>query len=157
MLANYPTAKLQDNAQYKADQTKNLNQILGLIYALLIFAVIIAFIGIANTLALSIHERTREIGLLRSVGMGRRQVRSMIRWEAVIIALLGTVLGLVIGVFFGWCVVKALHNQGISAFDPAAGTLIAIMLFAALSGVVAAIFPARRAAKLDMLSSISSE
>jgi putative ABC transport system permease protein len=157
LLANYPTAKLQDNAQYKADQTKNLNQILGLIYALLIFAVVIAFIGIANTLALSIYERTREIGLLRSVGMGRRQVRSMIRWESVIIALLGTVLGLAIGVFFGWCVVEALHDQGITTFDPATGTLIVIVLFAAVSGVVAAIFPARRAAKLDMLRSISSE
>ena len=86
LLTAYPTAKLQDNAQYKADQTKTLNQLLSLIYALLIFAVIIAFIGIANTLALSIYERTREIGLLRSVGMGRRQVRSMIRWESVVIS-----------------------------------------------------------------------
>jgi putative ABC transport system permease protein len=123
----------------------------------LIFAVIIAFIGIANTLALSIYERTREIGLLRSVGMGRRQVRSMIRWESVIIALIGTLLGLVIGVFFGWCVVEALRNQGINKFDAAPKTLIIIVLFAGVSGVIAAIFPARRAAKLDMLQSISSE
>jgi putative ABC transport system permease protein len=157
LLASYPTAKLQDNAQYKADQTKTLNQLLGLIYALLLFAVIIAFIGIANTLALSIYERTREIGLLRSVGMGRRQVRSMIRWESVVISLLGTVLGLAIGLLFGWCVVRALHDDGITSFNPAAGTLIFIMIFAGLSGVVAAIFPARRAAKLDMLRSISSE
>ncbi len=157
LLAGYPTAKLQDNAQYKADQTKMLNQLLTLIYALLIFAVIIAFIGIANTLALSIHERTRELGLLRSVGMGRRQVRSMIRWESVVISLLGTALGLVIGLLFGWCVVRALRDQGITTFSPAAGTLVVIMIFAALSGVVAAIFPARRAAKLDMLRSISSE
>ena len=118
---------------------------------------IIAFIGIANTLALSIYERTREIGLLRSVGMGRRQVRSMIRWESVIIALIGTLLGLVIGVFFGWCVVEALHNQGINKFDAAPATLFIIVLFAGVSGVVAAIFPARRAAKLDMLQAISTE
>ncbi len=157
LLAPYPTAKLQDNAQYKADQVKNLNQLLGLIYALLIFAVIIAFIGIANTLALSIHERTREIGLLRAVGMGRRQVRSMIRWESVIIALLGTLIGIAIGFFFGWCVVAALHDQGITRFDPAIGTLFAIVVFAALSGIVAAVFPARRAAKLDVLRSIASE
>jgi len=157
LLTAYPTAKLQDNAQYKADQTKTLNQLLSLIYALLIFAVIIAFIGIANTLALSIYERTREIGLLRSVGMGRRQVRSMIRWESVVISLLGTVLGLVIGLLFGWCVVRALRDEGITSFNPAAGTLIFIMIFAGLSGVVAAIFPARRAAKLDMLRAISSE
>ena len=130
LLSSYPTAKLQNNAQYKADQTKNLDQMLGLIYALLIFAVIIAFIGIANTLALSIYERTREIGLLRSVGMGRRQVRSMIRWESVIIALIGTLLGLVIGVFFGWCVVEALRNQGINKFDAAPATLFIIVLFA---------------------------
>jgi putative ABC transport system permease protein len=157
LLAKYPTAKLQDNAQYKADQTKFLNQLLGLIYGLLIFAVIIAFIGIANTLALSIHERTREIGLLRSVGMGRRQVRSMIRWESVIISLLGTFLGLAIGLFFGWCVVVALRDEGITTFDPAVRTQIAIVVIAGISGVVAAIFPARRAAKLDVLRSISSE
>jgi putative ABC transport system permease protein len=157
LLVPYPTAKLQDNAQYKADQTKTLNQLLGLIYALLIFAVIIAFIGIANTLALSIYERTREIGLLRSVGMGRRQVRSMIRWESVVISLLGTVLGLVIGLLFGWCVVLALRDNGFTSFNPAVGTMIFILIFAGLSGVVAAIFPARRAAKLDMLRSISSE
>jgi putative ABC transport system permease protein len=157
LLASYPTAKLQDNAQYKADQTKTLNQLLSLIYALLIFAVIIAFIGIANTLALSIYERTREIGLLRSVGMGRRQVRSMIRWESVVISVLGTVLGLVIGLLFGYCVVRALHDEGITSFNPAIGTMIFITIFAGLSGVVAAVFPARRAAKLDMLRSISSE
>jgi putative ABC transport system permease protein len=157
LLDAYPTAKLQDNAQYKADQTSSLNALLRLIYALLFFAVIIAFIGIANTLALSIHERTREIGLLRSVGMGRRQVRSMIRWESVIISLLGTIVGLVIGVLFGWCVVRALRDQGITVFNAAPGTLIFILVFAGLSGVVAAVFPARRAAKLDMLRSISSE
>jgi putative ABC transport system permease protein len=157
LLAAYPTAKLQDNAQYKADQTAPLNAILRLIYGLLFFAVIIAFIGIANTLALSIHERTREIGLLRSVGTGRRQVRSMIRWESVIISLLGTIIGLVIGLLFGWCVVRALRDQGITVFDAAPGTLIFILVFAGLSGVAAAVFPARRAAKLDMLRAISSE
>ena len=157
LLKGYPTAKLQDNAQYKADQVKNLNQLLGLIYGLLIFAVIIAFIGIANTLALSIHERTREIGLLRAVGESRRQVRSMIRWESVIISLLGTLLGLAIGLFFGWAVVQALHDQGITTFDPGIATQIAIVIFAGLSGVVAAIFPARRAAKLDVLRAISTE
>ena len=157
LLKAYPTAKLQDNAQYKADQVKNLNQLLGLIYGLLIFAVIIAFIGIANTLALSIHERTREIGLLRAVGASRRQVRSMIRWESVIISLLGTLLGLAIGLFFGWAVVQALHDQGITTFDPGIATQVAIVIFAGLSGVVAAIFPARRAAKLDVLQAISTE
>ena len=95
LVKPYPTAKLKDNAQYKADQKKQVNQVLALVYVLLLLAVIIAFIGITNTMTLSIYERTRELGLLRAVGESRRQVRSMIRWEAVIIALFGTVLGVV--------------------------------------------------------------
>jgi putative ABC transport system permease protein len=123
----------------------------------LLFAVLIALIGIANTLALSIYERTREIGLLRAVGMSRRQIRSTVRWESVIIALFGTLLGIVIGLFFGWSVVTALHKQGITTFDPAIKQLVIIVLFAAVSGIVAAILPARRAAKLDVLRAVSTE
>ena len=157
LLAPYHTAQLEDNAQYKADQLKSLNGLLGLVYVLLLFAVLIALVGIANTLALSIYERTREIGLLRAVGMSRRQVRSTVRWESVIIALFGTLLGIAIGLFFGWSVVTALHKQGITTFDPAIAQLIIIVLFAGVSGVVAAILPARRAAKLDVLKAVSSE
>ncbi len=157
LLANYPTAKLQDNASYKADQEKNLNQLLGLIYALLLLAVVIAFIGVVNTLALSIYERTREIGLLRAVGMSRKQVRSSIRWEAVFIALFGTVLGIVVGLFFGWSVVRALADDGLNKFSPAISTLIVLVVTAAILGVVSAILPARRAAKLDVLRAVSSE
>ena len=111
LLKPYPTAKLKDNAQYKADQKKQVNQVLNLFYVLLFLAVIIALIGITNTMTLSIHERTRELGLLRAVGESRRQVRSMIRWEAVIIALLGTLLGVVIALFFGWAVIEALQDR----------------------------------------------
>jgi putative ABC transport system permease protein len=157
LLAPYHTAQLEDNAQYKADQLKNLNGLLALVYVLLLFAVLIALVGIANTLALSIYERTREIGLLRAVGMSRRQIRSTVRWESVIIALFGTLLGIAIGLFFGWSVVTALHKQGITTFDPAIAQLIIIVLFAAVSGTVAAILPARRAAKLDVLRAVSSE
>ncbi len=153
----YPTAKVQDNAAYKADQQKNLNQLLGLVYGLLFFAVIIAFIGVVNTLALSIYERTREIGLLRAVGMSRRQVRSSIRWEAILIAMLGTLLGIAIGFFFAWAVVRALHDDGLNKFSPAIPTLIVLVVTAALLGVVGAILPARRAAKLDVLKAVSSE
>jgi putative ABC transport system permease protein len=131
--------------------------LLALVYVLLLFAVLIALVGIANTLALSIHERTREIGLLRAVGMSRRQIRSTVRWESVIIALFGTLLGIVIGLFFGWSVVTALHKQGITTFDPAIPQLVIIVLFAAVSGTVAAILPARRAAKLDVLRAVSTE
>jgi len=157
LLVPYHTAQLEDNAQYKTDQLKNLNGLLALVYVLLLFAVLIALVGIANTLALSIYERTREIGLLRAVGMSRRQIRSTVRWESVIIALFGTLLGIVIGLFFGWSVVTALHNQGITTFDPAIPQLVIIVLFAAVSGTVAAILPARRAAKLDVLRAVSTE
>jgi putative ABC transport system permease protein len=157
LLAQYPTAKLQDNTQYKQDQLKNLNALVNLVYGLLFFAVIIAFIGVVNTLALSIYERTHELGLLRAVGMSRSQVRSSIRWEAVLISLLGTLLGIVIGFFFGWACVRALADQGLNKFDPAVGTLIVLVIAAAILGVVSAIFPARRAAKLDVLRAVASE
>jgi putative ABC transport system permease protein len=157
LLKAYPTAKLKDNAQYKADQKKQVNQVLNLFYVLLFLAVIIALIGITNTMTLSIHERTKEIGLLRAVGESRRQTRSMIRWEAVIIALLGTLLGVVIALFFGWAVIKALHDQGFTNFSPALVQLVFIFVFGGLAAVLAAILPARRAAKLDILNAISHE
>jgi len=156
-LAPYPTAKLQDLADYKADQEQNLNVFLSLIIALLFFAVIIAFIGVVITLFLSIYERTHEIGLLRAVGMSRRQVRSSIRWESVVISLLGTLLGIVVGFFFGWAVVYALRDNGLDHFSPAIPSLVILVLVAFVLGVVAAILPARRAAKLDVLRAIGSE
>jgi putative ABC transport system permease protein len=157
LLANYPTAKLQDLATYKASQLSQLNGFVGLVYGLLFFAIIIAAIGVINTLLLSIYERTREVGLLRAVGMSRRQVRSATRWESVLISWLGTFIGIVLGFFFGWVVVRALHDSGITKFSPAIGTLVLLVIIAFVLGVVAAILPARRAAKLDILSAISSE
>jgi putative ABC transport system permease protein len=157
LVKPYPTAKLKDNAQYKADQKKQVNQVLALFYVLLMLAVIIALIGITNTMTLSIYERTREIGLLRAVGESRRQTRSMIRWEAVIIALLGTVLGVLIALFFGWAVIEALKDQGFSTFSPALLQLAIIVIFGGVAAVFAAIRPARRAARLDILNAISHE
>jgi putative ABC transport system permease protein len=157
VLEAYPNAELQDRTEFKEAQAEQINQLLGLIYALLFLAVVIALIGIANTLALSIYERTRELGLLRAVGMSRRQLRSSVRWESVIIALLGTVLGLVIGLFFGWAVVEALKDEGISEFAPPGGQLILVVIIGGIAGVVAAIFPARRAAKLDVLRAVTVE
>jgi putative ABC transport system permease protein len=127
------------------------------VYGLLFFAIIIAAIGVINTLVLSIYERTREVGLLRAVGMSRRQVRSSTRWESVLIAWLGTFIGIVLGFFFGWVVVRALHDSGITKFSPAVPTLILLVVLAFFLGIVAAILPARRAAKLDILSAVSSE
>jgi putative ABC transport system permease protein len=153
----YPGGKVQDQAQFKAAQSKQIDQLLNLVKALLLFAIFIALFGIANTLGLSIIERTRELGLMRAVGMTRRQVRSLVRWEAVIIALLGAFLGIVIGVAFGWVLVKALSSQGIKVFQAAPSQLIVIFVLAAIFGVVAAIWPARKASKLDVLQAISTE
>ncbi|HLY84191.1 MAG TPA: FtsX-like permease family protein, partial [Acidimicrobiales bacterium] len=132
---DYPGAKVMDQTQFKAETAKPINQLLGLVYALLLLAVIIALLGIGNTLALSIFERTRELGLLRAVGMTRRQLRSTIRWESVIIALQGTALGLLIGVFFGWALVSAMKSQGTSVFSIPYATLMVIVVLAAVAGV----------------------
>jgi putative ABC transport system permease protein len=154
---NFPGADVQDRTGFKEDLTEPVNQILGLVYALLALAVVIALLGIGNTLALSILERTREVGLLRSVGMTRSQLRSTIRWESVIIALQGTLLGILIGIFFGWALVRALRDEGIDQFTVPFGTLLIVIVLAALAGVVAAVLPARRAAKLDVLRAIVAE
>jgi putative ABC transport system permease protein len=122
-----------------------------------VLAVVIAFLGIVNTLALSVLERVRELGLLRALGMTRRQLRAMIRWEAVIIALLGAVLGLVVGVFFGWTAVRALHEQGVTEFSLPLATLLSFVLAAAAAAVFAAILPGRRAARTDILRAITTE
>ena len=115
----------------------------------------IALTGIANTLSLSIYERTREIGLLRAVGMTRAQSRWMIRLEALIVATLGSVLGLLIGIFFGWGLVKALEDDGINVLTFPIPTLVIITVITGIAGIVAAWRPARRAAKLDVLDAIS--
>jgi putative ABC transport system permease protein len=152
----YPQAEVQDRAEYKAAKGSKIDSIVNLMYALLALAVVIALLGIANTLALSIFERSRELGLLRAVGMTRRQLRAAVRYEAVVIALLGTTLGLVIGVGFGWAVVRALDEQGLGTFTLPVPQLAAMVVVAALAGVAAAILPARRAARLDVLEAITA-
>lgn len=155
VLAAYPNATLMDRTQYKHQQEAQIDQLLGLMYGLLGLALVIALIGIANTLALSIYERTRELGLMRAVGMTRRQLRSVIRGESVLIALLGTVEGLVVGVLLGWAVVAALKSQGVTELSVPVVLLLVVALLAALAGVLAAAGPAHRAAKLDVLRAIS--
>src|SRR5947209_5039205 len=120
---DYPNVEVRDQAQVKAEQRKQINSLLGLVSALLLLAIVIALFGIVNTLALSVFERTRELGLLRAVGMTRRQVRSMVRAESVITSVLGAILGLVVGVFFGFAVVKALGSQGIDTLVVRGGQL----------------------------------
>ena len=156
VAAQYPTAKIFDQTQFKENAASQINTVLNVIYVLLTLAVIIALLGIANTLALSILERTRELGLLRAVGMTRRQLRSTIRWESVIIALLGTFLGLIIGTLFAGALVTSLKEEGLSVFSIPFGTLFLIALIAAVAGVIAAIVPAIRASRLNILNAIAT-
>jgi putative ABC transport system permease protein len=157
VAAKYSGTTVMDQAAFKADQAKPIQQMLTLVYALLALAIVIALLGIGNTLALSIFERTRELGVMRAVGMTRHQLRAMIRWESVIIALQGTILGLLIGVFFGWALVLAMRNQGITEFSVPLLTLLVVVVLAALAGAAAAIWPSRRAAKLNILRAIVTE
>jgi putative ABC transport system permease protein len=167
VAADYPGVDVLDQTEYKEEQMGFVDQMLGLVYALLGLAIIIALLGIGNTLALSILERTRELGVLRAVGMTRAQLRSAIRWESVIIAVQGSLLGLVIGVFFGWALVTAMGDEGLNTFAvpilPAGRfgitrlSLVMVVVLAALAGVVAAVLPARRAARLDVLRAVVTE
>lgn len=155
VAADYANAEVQDLQEYKDAQAGQIDQLLGLVYALLALAILIALIGIANTLALSILERTRELGLLRAVGMSRRQLRRSVRWESVLIALLGTALGAVVGLFFGWVIVQALADQGFTELRLPMAQLGVIVLIAVAAGSLAAVRPSRRAAKLDVLRAIA--
>ena len=157
IVAHYPTAKLMDRTQFKHDQLAQINQMLNLVYGLLALALFIALIGIANTLALSIHERTRELGLLRAVGMTRPQLRSTVRSESVITALLGAAEGLVVGTLFGWAIVSALKSAGVTQLSVPIVQLVVVAALAALAGVLAAVGPGRRAARLDVLRAITTE
>jgi putative ABC transport system permease protein len=152
----YPIAEVLDKQGFVDSKNENIDMMLKLIYALLGLAVVIALLGITNTLALSIHERRREIGLLRAVGMSRSQVRSAVRYESVIIALFGTLLGLAVGFFFGWAMVGALKDQGITTFSVPTGALIVVTVGGAFAGVLAAISPSRRAANVDVLKAVAS-
>jgi putative ABC transport system permease protein len=157
IASRYSGTSVMDQAAFKAEKVKPYQQLLMLVYALLALAILIALLGIGNTLALSIFERTRELGVMRAVGMTRRQLRATIRWESAIIALQGTVLGLLVGVFFGWALVLAMKNQGITVFSLPVVSLVIMVVLAGLAGVVAAILPSRRAAKLNILRAIVSE
>ena len=128
------------------------------VYAMLALAVVIALMGIANTLSLSIHERTREFGLLRAIGQTRREVRSTVRWESVIVAIFGTVGGIGLGTFLGWGLMRALAAQeGFGTFALPVTSLTVVLVLAAVAGVVAAWRPAKRAGQLDILDAIAAD
>ncbi len=156
VAAPYASAHVLDKDGFLELVSSEIDTMVGLFYALLMLAVVIALLGIANTLALSIFERTRELGLLRAVGMGRSQVRSTVRWESIIIAVFGTTLGLAIGTFFGWATVRAMADQGIDTLTVPVTSLVVVTLIAAFAGAIAAVLPARRAAKVDVLRALVS-
>ncbi len=156
VLADFPNVDLSDQAEFIESQKSAIDVLLVVINALLFLAILIALLGIANTLALSIFERKRELGLLRAVGMTRRQVRRMIRWEAVITALYGALLGLVLGIALGWAVVAALEDEGLTFGFPFQ-LLTTYVIAAAVGGVVASIWPSFRGAKTNVLEAISYE
>ncbi|MGH2540547.1 MAG: ABC transporter permease [Actinomycetota bacterium] len=156
-LASYPNIQSQDQAAFRDQYASLITQVLNLVTALLLLAVVIALFGVMNTLFLSIYERTRELGLLRAVGLTRRQTRSMVRWEAVIISIMGALFGVVIGIAFGWALQQALASEGFSELGIPGGQIVVYVVLAAVLGVFFAIFPARRAAKLNVLRAISYE
>ena len=155
-VTRYGQPRVQDEAQYRASATSGVNTILGLVYVMLALAIVIALMGVANTLGLSIYERTHELGLLRAVGQQRRQTRSMIRWESMIISVFGTVGGVALGTFLGWAVVKSASSSALGVFAAPPGQLVIFLIAGALAGVLAGLRPARRAARLDVLTAIAA-
>lgn len=154
-LEPYPNVEVQNQQEYKDSVSEQINQLLVLVYVLLALTIIIAIFGIVNTLALTVYERTREIGLLRAVGLAPRQARAMVRWESVIVSLIGGALGTVLGIIFGSWLSYVIPDVGVVAIPWV--SLIVFLILAGLAGVLAAIAPARRAAKLDVLRAIQQE
>ncbi len=153
----YPGAEILDQNQFAEQAKTQIRQFVGLVFALLGLTLLIGFFGILNTLLLSIIERTREIGLLRAVGTTRRQLSAMVTWEAVIVAVFGSMLGIVLGIFFGWALITALQQDSELVLSIPAGAMFASVVVAALAGVVAAVYPAWRASRLNVLAAIAYE
>ncbi|MEV5439852.1 ABC transporter permease [Streptomyces sp. NPDC052682] len=156
-LDRYPQVQVRDLADYKDLVHDQIAVLLYLVYALLGLAIIIAVLGVVNTLALSVVERTREIGLLRAIGLARRQLRRMIRLESVVIAVFGAVLGLALGLVWGVCTQRVLALQGMTTLAIPWGTIVAVVVGAAVVGVVAALLPASRASRMNVLAAIAHE
>lgn len=157
VVHRYPGVQLKDQTQVKADYKAMIDRLLLLVFGLLFLAILIAVLGIVNTLALSVFERTHEIGLLRAVGMSRRQLRRMVRLESVTISAFGALLGVGVGVAFGWAVVSTMRDEGIEVLRIPVAQLALYVVLAALVGVLAALWPARRAARMDVLAAIATE
>jgi len=153
----YPQVVVENRSEFRDSQEKQLDQLLSIIQVFLGLSLLIAVLGITNTMALSVYERTRELGLLRAIGMTRRQLRRMIRWEAVIISLFGGLLGVAMGVLFGLAAIAALPETFVDIVSIPYTSLFGYLLVSGLFGMLAAILPARRASRLNVLDAISHE
>jgi putative ABC transport system permease protein len=158
VTASYGTVEVMNREQMRQSVVDDFNAMLGIIYGLLALAILIALIGIGNTVSLAVVERTRELGLLRAVGMSRGHMRGMVRWEAALVAVYGTLLGLAVGLFLGWSLVFAIKESGIETARTVVpfGQLALIVAIAASCGVLAALLPARRAARMDVLEAVAT-
>jgi putative ABC transport system permease protein len=154
---HFPNADLESRAEYIDSQAAQVDQLVNLMYGLLALAILIALLSIANSLSLSIHERTHELGLLRAVGMTRHQTGSTVRWEAAIVALLGTLLGAVLGLFFGWSISVTLRGDGWTQFTAPMVPIVVIVAVGVAGGLLSSIRPSWRAAHLDVLRAIATE
>lgn len=153
----HANAELLGRDEFIDEQTAQIDPLVNMMYGLLSLAIVIALFSIANSMALSIHERTRELGLLRAVGMSRRQVRSVVRWESVLVALLGTGSGVVLGILFGWAISVTIRDEGLTAFALPVTSIVVISALAMIGALLASARPAWRAARLDVLKAIASE
>jgi ABC-type antimicrobial peptide transport system permease subunit len=153
-LARFPDAKIQTKDEFTKNQERGINLLLSLLYVLLSLSIVISLFGIVNTLVLTVFERTREIGMLRAVGMTRRQIRRMIRHESIITALIGATLAIPLGVILALMIGKAISYP---AFTIPWTTLVVFVIAAIVAGILAAIFPARRAARLNVLQALQYE
>lgn len=156
-VEEYPQVKVRDQADYKKLIQDQVGQLLNMIYGLLALAIIVAVLGVVNTLALSVVERTREIGLLRAIGLSRRQMRRMIRLESVVIALFGALLGLGLGMAWGTTAQKLLALQGLGVLDIPWPTIVTVFLGSAVVGLLAALVPAFRAGRMNVLKAIATD
>ncbi|MCQ4080521.1 ABC transporter permease [Streptomyces sp. RB6PN25] len=154
---DYPQVQVRDQADYKTLLQNQIGQMLNLVYGLLALAIIVAVLGVVNTLALSVVERTREIGLMRAIGLSRRQLRRMIRLESVVIALFGAVIGLGLGMGWGTAAQKLLALQGLGTLAIPWSTITAVFIGAAVVGLLAALAPAFRASRMNVLNAIATE
>ncbi len=151
----FVVVQVQDREQFKGAQGQQIDMLLSVLYGLLALAVVIAILGIVNTLALSVVERRREIGMLRAVGMQRAQVRRTIYLESVLIAVFGALVGVLLGVVFGWGFVRTLADQGLDQISVPWGQVLAMLIGSGVVGVLAALWPASRAARTKPLEAIS--